>query len=130
MTVSIDATSSNTMADDLNENSIGVSHELRLYDSGDVNLATMVYSAANGVVSTSAGAEVITYDEANYTDDETPASAGTVSYATIRRTAATAREVVRFTDPTNELGLSSTSILTTEPVRITTDVVVKLPDST
>ncbi len=130
MTVTVDSASSNTMADDLNENSIGSAHELRLYSSGDVLLAQMVYTASNGVVSTSAGAEVITYDEANYTDDETPASAGTVSYAVIRRMAATAREVIRFTDPTNELGLSSTTIATDEPVRVTTDVVVKLPDST
>jgi len=130
MTVTVDATSSNTMADDLNENSIGASHELRLYDSGDVLLAQMVYAASNGVVSTVGGAEAITYDETNYTDDETPVAAGTVSYAVIRRMAATAREVVRFTDPTTELSLSSTSILTTEPVRVTTDVVVKLPDST
>ena len=130
MTVTIDSVSSNTMADDLNENSIGASHELRLYDSGDVLLATLTYAASNGVVSTSAGAEVITYDETNYTDDETPGNAGTCSYCTIQRTAATAREVVRFTDPTTELGLSSTTIATDEPVRCTTDVVVKLPNST
>jgi hypothetical protein len=118
------------MADDLNENSIGASHELRLYDSGDVLLATMTYAASNGVVSTVSGAEAITYSEASYTDDETPGNAGTVSYATIQRTAATAREVVRFTDPTTELSLSSTTIATDEPVRVTTDVVVKLPTST
>ena len=57
-------------------------------------------------------------------------SAGTVSYAVIRRMAATAREVIRFTDPTNELGLSSLTIQTDEPVRVTTDVIVKLPNST
>lgn len=130
MTVTIDATSSNTMADDLNgSTSIGAGHELRLYDSGDVLLAQMAYTGS-GVVSTSAGAEVITYDEANYTDDETPVAAGTVSYAVIRRMAATAREVVRFSDPTTELGLSSTTIATDEPVRVTVDVVVKLPNST
>ena len=130
MTVSIDTLSSNSMADDLNENSIGVSHELRLYDSGDTLLSTLTYAASNGVVSTSGGAEVITYSEASYTDDETPAADGTVSYATIRRTVATAREVVRFSDPTTELSLSSLNILTTEPVRVTADVVVKLPNST
>lgn len=130
MTVTIDATSSNTMADDLNENSIGASHELRLYDAADTLLATLAYAASNGVVSTVSGAEAITYDESNYTDDETPGNAGTVSYATIHRTATTAREVVRFTDPENELGLSSTTIQTDEPVRVTADVVVKLPDST
>ena len=128
MTVTIDATSSNAMADTLNTE-IGANHELRLYDSGDVLLAQMVFSGS-ATVSTVSGAESLTYSEASYTDDETPAANGTVSYATIRRMAATAREVVRFTDPTTELGLSSTSILTTEPVRVTTDVVVQLPDST
>ena len=129
MTVTIDATSSNAMADTLNSE-ISTSHELRLYSAADTLLATMTYSAAQGTVSTVSGAEAITYSEANYTDDETPAAAGTCSYATIQRTAATAREVVRFTDPTNELGLSSTTIATDEPVRVTTDVVVKLPNST
>ena len=130
MTVTVDSVSSNTMADDLNgATSIGAGHELRLYSSGDVLLAQMAYTGS-GVVSTSGGAEVITYSEANYTDDETPVAAGTASYATIHRMAVTAREVVRFTDPTTELGLSSTAILTTEPVRVTTDVVVKLPAST
>ena len=128
MTVTIDQVSSNAQADTLNTE-IGANHELRLYDSGDILLAQMVFSGS-ATVSTVTGAEALTYSEASYTDDETPAATGTVSYATIRRTAATAREAVRFTDPTNELSLSSLSILTTEPVRVTTDVVVKLPDST
>ena len=130
MTVSVDSVSSNTMADDLNANSIGSSHELRLYTSGDVLLATLTYAASNGVVSTSGGAEVITYSEASYTDDETPVAAGTTSYATIQRTAATAREVIRFTDPATEIGLSSLIIATDEPVRVTTDIVISLPSST
>lgn len=129
MTVSIDATSSNAMADTLNSE-IGSSHELRLYDSGDTLLATLTYAASQGTVSTVSGAEAITWAESSYTDDETPAADGTVSYATIRRTAATAREVIRFSDPTNEIGLSSTTISTAEPVRVTTDVVFKLPNST
>jgi len=128
MTVSIITASSNAMADELNETQIGNSHKLKLYDSGDTNLATMTYSAANGVVSTVSGAEAITWAEGNYTDDETPANAGTVSYATIETSADS--EIIRFTDPTNELGLSSTTIATDEPVRVTTDVVVKMPDST
>lgn len=128
MTVTVSATASNAMADELNENQIGASHTLNLYDSGDTLLATMTYAASNGVVSTVSGAESITYDESNYTDDETPGNAGTVSYATIANSGAT--EVVRFTDPTNELGLSSTTIQTDQPVRVTTDVVVQLPDST
>ena len=128
MTVSIAATPSDAMADELNANEIGTSHKLNLHDSGDVILATLTYSAANGVVGVVSGAAAITYDEGNYTDDETPANDGTVSYATIATSGDA--EMIRFTDPTTELGLSSTSILTTEPVRVTTDVVVKLPDST
>lgn len=128
MTVTVDQTSSNAQADTLNTE-IGANHELRLYSSGDTLLAQMVFSGS-ATVSTVSGAEALTYSESSYTDDETPVSAGTVSYATIRRMAATAREVVRFTDPTNELGLSGLAILTDEPVRVTVDVVVKLPDST
>ncbi len=127
MTVTVSATSSNNQADSLNTD-IGTSHKLNLFDSGDTLLATMTYSAASGVVSTVSGAEAITYSEANYTDDETPVSAGTVSYATIATSGDT--EVVRFSDPTTELSLSSTTIATDEPVRVTTDVVVKQPDST
>jgi hypothetical protein len=115
------------MADSLNTD-IGTSHKLNLHNSGDTILATMTYSAASGVVSTVTGAESITYSEANYTDDETPAVAGTVSYATIATSGDVER--VRFTDPTTELGLSSTTIATDEPVRVTVDVVVQLPDST
>ncbi len=127
MTVTVSQTHSNNMADSLNSD-IGTSHKLNLHDSGDTVLATMTYSAATGTVSTVSGAEAITYSEANYTDDETPANAGTVSYATIATSGDV--EVVRFTNPTTELGLSSTTIATDEPVRVTTDVVVKLPDST
>jgi hypothetical protein len=128
MTVTVDTTSSNAMADTLNTE-IGANHELRLYDGTDTLLAQMVFSGS-ATVSAVSGAEALTYSEASYTDDETPVAAGTCTYATIRRMAATAREVVRFSDPTTELSLSSTSILTTEPVRVTADVVVKLPAST
>lgn len=127
MTVSIIQTSSNNMADSLNTD-IGTIHKLNLHSAATTILATCTYAAAAGTVSTVAGAEAITYSEASYTDDETPANAGTVSYATIATSADA--EIVRFTDPANELGLSSTSILTTEPVRVTADVVVKLPNST
>ena len=127
MTVSVSLASSNNMAGSLNTD-IGASHKLNLHNAATTILATMTYAAATGTVSTVAGAEAITYSEASYTDDETPAVAGTVSYATIATSADL--EVVRFSDPTNELGLSSTSILTTEPVRVTTDVVVKLPNNT
>lgn len=128
MTVSITQVSSNAMADELNETQIGASHKLNLHNVSDTILATVTYAASNGVVSTVTGAEAITYSEASYTDDETPASAGTVSYATIATSLDV--EVIRFTDPTTELGLSSLSIQTNEPVRVTADVVVKLPDNT
>lgn len=128
MTVTVSQVPSNAMADELNENQIGVSHKLNLHNVSDTVLATMTYAASNGVVGTVSGAEAITYSEASYTDDETPANAGTVSYATIATSGDVER--VRFSDPTTELSLSSTTIATDEPVRVTTDVVVKLPNST
>jgi len=127
MTVSVSQASSNNMADSLNAD-IGTSHELNFYDAADTLLATCTYSAASGVVSTVSGAEVITWSEANYTDDETPAAAGTISYATIETSASL--EVIRFSDPTSEIGLTSTSVQTDEPVRVTADIIVKMPAST
>ena len=127
MTVSVDQVSSNAMADTLNTE-IGANHELRLYSAADAELATMTFSGS-AVVSTVGSAEVLTYSEASYTD-EASANAGTVSYATIRRTAATAREVIRFSDPTNELSLSSTTITAGQAVNVTADVVITLPNST
>lgn len=126
MTVTVSQTASNAMADTLNTQ-IGTSHTLRLYTAGDALLVTLTYAASQGVVSTDTGAEVITYSEASYTDDETPVT-GAASYAAIHTSGGT--EVVRFTNPTTELGLSSTSIDSAEPVRVTADVVVKFPNST
>ncbi len=126
MTVTVHATPSNSMADTLNT-AIGTAHLLKLFTSGDAELATMTYSAASAVVSTVTGAEVLTWDEANYTDEAT-ANAGTVSYAVIQTSGAV--EIIRFTDPTNELSLSSLSISASDAVNVTADVVVRLPDST
>ena len=126
MTVTVAQTYSNNMADSLNSD-IGTSHKLKLYTAADALLATMTYSAATGTVSTVSGAEAITYSEANYTD-ESSATAGTVSYAII--TTSADAEVVRFSDPTTELSLSSTSIGSGDAVNVTADVVVKLPNST
>jgi hypothetical protein len=126
MTVSVSLASSNNMADSLNTD-VGTSHLLRLYSAADALLATMTYSAASAVVSTSAGAEVLTWSEANYTD-EASATAGTVSYATISSSVPT--EVIRFTDPATELSLSSTTLGSGDAVNVTADVVVKLPNST
>lgn len=126
MTVSVTTLSSNLMADTLNT-AIGTAHKLKLWSSGDAELATMTYSAAIAVVSTVGGAEALTYSEANYTD-EAAANAGTVSYATIETSGGT--EQIRFTDPTNELSLSSLTIDAGDDVNVTSDVVVKLPNNT
>ena len=126
MTVTVSATPSNLMADTLNT-AIGTAHLLKLFTSGDSELATMTYSAAEAVVSTVSGAEVLTWDEGNYTDEAT-ANAGTVSYAVIQTSGAV--EIIRFTDPATELSLSSLSISASDAVNVTADVVLKLPNST
>lgn len=126
MTVSVTALTSNLMADTLNT-AIGTAHKLKLWTSGDAELATMTYSAASAVVSTVTGAEVLTWAEGNYTD-EAAANAGTVSYATIETSGGT--EQIRFTDPSTELSLSSLSIGAGDAVNVTADVVVRMPNST
>lgn len=126
MTVSVNAVTSNTMADTLNTD-IGTAHLLKLYTSGDAELATMTYSAASAVVSTVTGAEVLTWSEANYTD-EAAANAGTVSYAVIETSGFAER--IRFTDPSTELSLSSLILEAGDAVNVTADVVVRLPNST
>ncbi len=126
MTVNVTTLTSNLMADTLNT-AIGNSHKLKLWTSGDAELATMTYSAASAVVSTVTGAEVLTWDEGNYTD-EAAANVGTVSYATIETSAGA--EQIRFSDPVTELSLSSLSISAGDAVNVTADVVVRVPDST
>ena len=126
MTVSISQTQSNTLADTLNT-AIGTAHLLKLFTVGDAELATLTYAAASATVSTVSGAEALTYSEASYTD-EAAANAGTVNYAVIQTSGAV--EVVRFSDPTTELSLSSLTIGAGDAVQVTADVVVKLPQST
>jgi len=126
MTVSVSQANSNNMADSLNTD-VGTSHKLKLYTAADGLLATMTYSAASAVVSTVTGAEVLTWSEANYTD-ESSATAGTVSYAII--TTSADAEIIRFSDPSTELSLSSTTLGSGDAVNVTADVVVKLPNST
>jgi len=126
MTVSVTALTSNLMADTLNT-AIGTAHKLKLFTAADGELATMTYSAASAVVSTVTGAEVLTWSEANYTD-EAAANAGTVSYATIETSGGT--EQIRFSDPSTELSLSSLTIGAGDAVNVTADVVVRMPDST
>ncbi|MCP5005375.1 MAG: hypothetical protein GY941_15780 [Planctomycetes bacterium] len=126
MTVTISQTQSNNMADSLNTD-IGTAHKLILFTSGDAELATMTYAAASATVGTVSGAEALTYSEASYTD-EASGNAGTVSYAVIQTSGSA--EVVRFTDPSTELSLSSLVIGAGDAVNVTDDVVVKLPQST
>jgi hypothetical protein len=127
MTVNVTALTSNLMADTLNT-AIGDAHLLKLFTSGDAELATMTYSAASAVVSTVTGAEVLTWDESNYTD-EAAANSGTVSYAVIQNATGPV-EHIRFSDPSTELSLSSLSISAGDAVNVIADVVVRLPDST
>ena len=126
MTVTVSATPSNSMADTLNT-AVGTAHLLKLFTAGDAELATMTYSAASATVTTVTGAEVLTWAEGNYTD-EAAANAGTVSYAVIQTSAAA--EIIRFSDPSTELSLSSLSIGAGDAVNVTADVVVRLPNST
>ena len=126
MTVTVHATPSDSMADTLNS-AIGNSHLLKLFTSGDAELATMTYSAAGAVVGVVGGAAALTYDEGNYTD-EANANAGTVSYAVIQTSGSA--EMIRFSDPSTELSLSSTTIGAGDDVSVTADVVIKLPTST
>jgi hypothetical protein len=114
------------MADTLNT-AVGTAHLLKLFSAGDAELATMTFAAASATVTTVTGAEVLTWSEASYTD-EASANAGTVSYAVIQTSGAV--EIIRFSDPTNELSLSSLTLSAGDDVNVTADVVVRLPDST
>jgi len=92
-------------------------------------LAQCVFSGS-GVPSTDTGTRILTYAESSYEDDETPASAGTMSYGTIRRMAATARPIVRITGADLTNIVTSTAVQTDEPVRVTSDIILKMPAST
>ena len=125
MTVSVSQTQSNLMADTLNT-AIGANHLLKLFTVGDAELATLTFSGS-ATVSTVSGAEALTYAFGSYAN-ETNANAGTVNYAVIQTSAAA--EVVRFSDPSTELSLSSLVIEAGDDVNATADVVVKLADNT
>lgn len=126
MTTTVSQASSNNMADSL-ATDIGTSSKLKFYTAADALLATCTYSAAQGVVSTSTGREVLTFAHGNYTD-ETNATAGTVSYATIETSADVER--VRFDDPVNDISLSSATLDTGDTVDVNADIVIRLPLST
>ena len=123
MATTVSSVSSDNMADSLNTD-IGVSHKLKFYTSGDSLLSTCTYSAALATVG--AGNPVdLTFAHGNYTDD-TSATPGTVGYATIETSGDVER--VRFSDPVNDIGLSSASIGTT--VDVNADIVIQMPNHT
>lgn len=125
MATTLTSVSSDNMADSLNTD-IGTSHKLILYTSGDVEVATMTYSAASAVVG-SGNPIVLTWAHGNYTDDPS-ATGGTVSYAVIQTSGSTER--VRFSDPTNDISLSSASITAGDTVDVNADIVFQMPNHT
>ena len=126
MTVDVTALTSNLMADTL-VTAIGANALLKLFNAADGELATMTYTGTP-TVTTVTGAEVLTWDEGNFTD-EADANAGTVSYAVIQNVTGPV-EHIRLSDPVVELSLSSLNISAGDDVNVTADVVVRLPDST
>ena len=126
MATTVSSVSSDNMADSLNTD-IGVSHLLVLYTSGDVEVATMTYSAALGAVGV-ANPITLTWAHGNYTDDIS-ATGGTVSYATIETTGGAA-ERVRFSDPVNDIGLSSLDITAGDTVDVNVDIVIQMANHT
>jgi len=126
MATTVSSVSSDNMADSLNTD-VGTSHQLVLYTSGDVEVATMTYSAALAAVGVGNPID-LTWAHGNYTDD-TSATGGTVSYAAIETTGGAA-ERIRFSDPTNDIGLSSLSITAADTVDVDTDIVVQMPSHT
>ena len=125
MATTLSSVSSDNMMDSLNTD-IGTSHKLILFTSGDVEVATMTYSSASGVVGVGNPID-LTYAHGNYTDDLT-AAGGTVSYAVIQTSGSTER--VRFSDPTNDIGLSSLSITGGDTVDVNVNIVVQMPNHT
>ena len=125
MATTVSQTTSNSMADTLNT-AIGTSHELRFYTAANALLATCTYAASSGGLSTVGGKEVITFTHGNYTDDASP-TAGTVSYATIHQGV---NEIVRFSDPVNDIGLSSTTISSPGTVDVNANIVIEMPAHT
>ena len=125
MATTLSSVSSDNMMDSLNTD-IGTSHKLILFTSGDVEVATMTFTSSSGVVGSSNPID-LTYAHASYTDD-TSATGGTVDYAVIQTSGSTER--VRFSDPTNDIGLSSLSITALDTVDVNVDIVVKMPNHT
>ena len=125
MATTLTSVSSDNMMDSLNTD-IGTSHLLKLFTSGDAELATMTYTSSSGVVGSGNPID-LTYAEGSYTDEAT-ANAGTVDYAVIQTSGGVER--VRFSDPVNDIGLSSVSISGGDAVNVTTNIVIKMPNHT
>ena len=125
MATTVSSVTSDNMMDTMNTD-IGTSHKLILFTSGDVEVATMTYSAASGVVGSSNPID-LTYAHGNYTDDTT-ATGGTVNYAVIQTSGSV--EVVRFSDPTNDITLSNLVIAANDTVDVNADIVIKMPNHT
>ena len=125
MATTVSSVSSDNMADSLNTD-IGTSHKLILFTVGDVEVATMTYSAASAAVGVGNPID-LTWAHGNYTDD-TSATGGTVDYAVIQTSGSTER--VRFSDPVNDIGLSSVTITAGDTVDVDTDIVVQMPNHT
>jgi len=125
MATTVAILASDNMMDSLNTD-IGTSHKLILFTSGDVEVATMTYSAASGVVGSSNPID-LTYAHANYTDD-TSATGGTVNYAVIQTSGSA--EKIRFSDPTNDISLSSLTITAGDTVDVNADIVIQMPNHT
>ena len=126
MATTVSSVSSDNMADSLNSD-IGTSHKLVLYTAaGAAKAATMTYSAALAAVGVGNPID-LTWAHGNYTDD-TNAIGGEVVYATIETSGDVER--VRFSDPVNDIGLSSTTITAGDTVDVNVDIVVQMPNHT
>ena len=90
---------------------LGANCRLRHFTSGDVELATHISGTATKNLTTTPDSVDIT----GLQDDT--ADTGTVSYSVLATSAND--EIIRFTDPVNDIGLSSTSFTSGQTVSVT-----------
>lgn len=126
MATTLTALQSDNMAESLNTD-IGTTHKLIGFTSGDVEVFTCTYSAASGAVQSVSNPATLTYAHTNYTDDAT-ATGGEVNYAVIQTSGSA--EMVRFSDPTNDISLSSLSITAGDTVDVNAHIVIQMPNHT
>ena len=98
-------------------NDLGAACELIFWTAGDVELATLTGGSAYANVGTSPDSVDITDLVADTADT------GVVGYATLATTG-NAKEVIRFTDPVNDIGLSSDSFTNGDTVALTNLAVI------